>query len=189
MLPFALICLLQAHLTLAQSPLPLNEVHEFFPGPPAIFAIPPFPTNLSVSVAVCSSSNSTPRFFFSNDSSKRVASPKDAEGEGYTEMILQDGFAEWTGGFREGGFLAVTNTGQTPFEIGLSQNGAWCAHTEFRALIFDSMHMNRCYAQFHRKLAIAWRRDKQPSSTLFSTFVPSIAFRPTSVSELHAAHS
>lgn len=129
MLPLALICLLQAQLILAQSLLALDEVHEFPLGSPAIFAIPPFPSNLSVSVAICSSSSSFPRFFFSNDSSKRVASPNDAEGEGYTEMILQDGFAEWTGGFREGGYLAVTNTGQTPFEIGLSQNGAWCIRT------------------------------------------------------------
>lgn len=108
----------------AQTALGIDSISSFnadtVPDPPT-FTLPSS-SNLSVSVAFCSSnSDSTPRFFVTNSSA--VSTPSASGGDNVYEIDLTDGYGNFTGLFEEGGVLAVEDAGETTFEIGVSENG------------------------------------------------------------------
>lgn len=128
MLPLALICLLQAQLAFAQSaqPLSLNSLYTSPPpgrSRPTLFSLPTSSSNVSVSVALCAASANAPRFFLSNDTNVSLPGPDDVGEAGVYEIALSNGFGWWTGALGDGGYLAVTDGGQIPFEIGVSDGG------------------------------------------------------------------
>ena len=129
MLPLALIGLLQAQLALSQSAksLKLNSLYESPPSSshsrPTLFSLPTSSSNVSVSVALCAAVSSAPRFFLSNDSSIQDPSEDDLGDPSVREILLNEGYGEWTGPFSGGGYLAVSNAAQVPFEIGVSDDG------------------------------------------------------------------
>jgi calcium channel MID1 len=132
MLPLTLICLLQAQLAFSQSSvqLSLNSLYSSKSSSrsvPTLFSLPGSKSNVSVSVALCSATTSAPRFFLSNDTSISQPGPEDVGEDGVFEIALEDGWGEWTGSLTEGGVLAVSNSGsaQTPFEIGVSDDGTY----------------------------------------------------------------
>ncbi|EKM51296.1 uncharacterized protein PHACADRAFT_151955 [Phanerochaete carnosa HHB-10118-sp] len=130
MLPLALISLLQAQLAYSQSSvqlsLSLNSLYSSYSFAhttrPTLFSLPTT-QNASVSVALCSASNSSaPRFFLSNSSSITQPSEDDIGQDGVYEVVVgNQGYGWWTGALSEGGFLAVENAGQTSFQIGVSE--------------------------------------------------------------------
>ncbi|KAG5726080.1 Stretch-activated cation channel MID1 [Termitomyces sp. T112] len=121
MLPETLWCLLGAALAAAQArqKLPLNSNSAFspdnIPNPPA-FTLPAA-VNLTISVALCST-NSHPRFFVTNTSI--VAVPGSEGGKDVFEIEYTDGLGSWTGNFVDGGVLAIEDSEQTSFEVGIS---------------------------------------------------------------------
>jgi calcium channel MID1 len=125
MLPHALLCLLQAALIAAQTrqQLTLNSLSPFssqsLPNPPA-FSLPSSDA-LTVSVAICSGDLQLPRFFVTNDTS--IGIPGSGGGINVFEIFLDAGLGNWTGLAGNGGVLAVENTGQTSFEVGVSNTG------------------------------------------------------------------
>lgn len=130
MLPETLLCLLNAALVLAQTrrELPLNSNSPFSPSSapnPPVFSLPRS-NDLSITVALCSSGNSSPRFFVTNSSS--VDTPGSSSGKDVFEIVLNGGYGNWTGPFRDGGVLAVENVGQTSFELGVSDEGMFYPH-------------------------------------------------------------
>ncbi|RDB24086.1 Stretch-activated cation channel MID1 [Hypsizygus marmoreus] len=123
MLPEALICLLNVALAFAQTQqaLPLNALASFTPSntpKPPVLSLPTS-SNLSVTVALCSSGNN-PRFFVTNSSD---AIPGSSGGKSVFEITLKDGYGNWTGPFRDGGVLAIEDVGQSSFELGVSEQG------------------------------------------------------------------
>lgn len=176
MLPLALICLLQAHLAYAQASAPLslslNSLYSSYPtahaGRPALFSIP-VAQNASVSVALCASAGSPPRFLLSNSSA--VTHPTDADlgEEGVYEIVLgSEGYGWWTGVLSEGGFLSVEDMGQTPFEIGVSGDGQFacafccfsliclvqvsCTMSRTRSLYSETQRITKRYSSLHHLL-------------------------------------
>ena len=125
MLPETLLCLLSAALILAQTrqELTLDSLFIFnstgLPNPPSFDL--PFARNLSISVALCSSSTSLPRFFVTNGTATDNPGPEG--GEDVYEIRISNGYGTFTGDFTAGGILAVDNAGQIPFEVGISDGG------------------------------------------------------------------
>ncbi|KAG6868905.1 hypothetical protein C0993_008203 [Termitomyces sp. T159_Od127] len=122
MLPETLWCLIWATLAATQAPrkLPLNSNSAFspenIPNPP-VFTLPPA-ANLTISVALCSSTNSPARFLVTNSSTSSV--PDSRGGKDVFEIEYTDGLGIWSGNLVNGGVLAVEDLGQTSFEVGLS---------------------------------------------------------------------
>ncbi|KAF5378079.1 hypothetical protein D9615_007626 [Tricholomella constricta] len=125
MLPETLLCLLNAGIALAQAKqqLPLNSNSQFSPSNPPnppVFSLPTA-ANLTITVALCSSTNSPPKFFVTNSSSAGVPGP--GGGDDVFEIAVEEGHGSWTGIFDDGGVLAVQDIGQTSFELGISDQG------------------------------------------------------------------
>ncbi|OCH89949.1 hypothetical protein OBBRIDRAFT_777729 [Obba rivulosa] len=127
LLPQSLLCLIQVYLTLAQhTQLTLDNLASFsastLPNPPT-FSLPTS-GNLSVSIALCSSqATSLPRFFLTNDSSISQPGPSDLGQPNVYEIFLDDfGLGNWTGPVNSQGVLAVSNIGQSTFEVGVSNS-------------------------------------------------------------------
>ncbi|KZT30269.1 hypothetical protein NEOLEDRAFT_1054732 [Neolentinus lepideus HHB14362 ss-1] len=154
LLPHSLLLLLHVSLTYAQATqqLSIGSLNTYtsanFSGStsPAL-RLPPS-TNLSVSVAICLSSQSLPRFFVTNNT--EISLPGPSGGSNVFEIQLNDGYGNWTGSTPEGGVLAVTNVGGTPFEVGVTEGDSGPMHevlttipllgdtTSNQALIFSS---------------------------------------------------
>ena len=127
MLPESLVCLLGATLALAQArqELQLNQVASFstlrLSSRPS-FSIPQ-QNQLSVSIALCSTSNSIPRVFLTNASnSDLLADPGPTTADTF-QIPLQSGQGSYTGVFPNGGILAVDTEGVNEgifFDIGVS---------------------------------------------------------------------
>ena len=127
MLPESLVCLLGAALAVAQArqELQLNQVASFstlrLSSRPS-FSIPQ-QNQLSVSIALCSTSNSIPRFFLTNASnSDLLADPGPTTADAF-QIPLQSGQGSYTGVFPNGGILAVDTEGVNEgifFDIGVS---------------------------------------------------------------------
>ena len=126
MLPLALLALVQVQLIHAQNTaLQLNTLQNFtaatLPRSP-VFSLPDS-SSLSVSVAVCGNdASATPRFFVTNDTAITQPGP-DSGDPNVFELALSDGWGNWTGDASGGGYLSVMNADQTPFEIGVSDQG------------------------------------------------------------------
>ncbi len=127
MLPSTLLSLISLILsTHAQSRIPLSLNSVTFSNSASSFSIPG-QDELTVTVALCSASSPSPRFFVSNGTNSAIeGDPGPAGGEDIHEITLQDGFGNWTGAFPSGGVLAVE--GLPPgasFEVGVSNDSAF----------------------------------------------------------------
>ncbi|KAI0781647.1 stretch-activated Ca2+-permeable channel component-domain-containing protein [Irpex lacteus] len=119
MLPLTLLLYIYAQVSHAQQTLSLDKVFNFtatsLPNPP-IFSLPPAHANVSISVALCASSASQPRFFVTNDTSITQPGEEDVADGNAFEISLQDGFGAWSGIVNDGGFLAISGAVQVPIE-------------------------------------------------------------------------
>ena len=77
---------------------------------------------LYVSVALCASSSSPPRFFVTNDTTFTQPGPGDVDDVSVFEVIVgPEGFGSWAGTLTNGGILAVQKgSTTTPFEVVVS---------------------------------------------------------------------
>ncbi|KAJ7841335.1 stretch-activated Ca2+-permeable channel component-domain-containing protein [Mycena olivaceomarginata] len=140
MLPAALLLLLNAALTAAQTRKSLSAGWvtpvDTPPNPP--FFTLPTADQLAVSIALCSGTTDTPipRFFLTNGSS--TASPGPDGGTDVVEIVLDHGHGSWTGPFPSGGVLGVLNAAQMPFEIGVSEGVPIHQSDDSAALLGDT---------------------------------------------------
>lgn len=123
MLPSSLLCLISLILsTNAQSRTQLSLNTVFLSNSQSSFSIPG-QDELTITIALCSSSS--PRFFLSNSTNNALEDdPGPDGGEDVYEILLQNGFGNWTGAFPSGGVLQVE--GLPPgasFEVGVSNDG------------------------------------------------------------------
>lgn len=128
------LCLLAAAFVIAgvhgqDIRLPLNAATFFnsqnMPNPP-ILALPSAPT-ISITFAMCSGSTSAPpKLTLTNDTA--LSDPRSATGDNAFHISVDLGIGSWTGIMNGGGFLAVENSGQASFEIGVSNSSASSWH-------------------------------------------------------------
>lgn len=121
MLPYPLLYLTHAilfPLICAQQQISLNSTSSFSSN--SKVSIPASSDVLTVSVALCSSESTTPRFFLTNDTQIRIPSDADIGKPNLFEIEITDGIGIWTGSMVNGGTVATTDGGKLTFEIGVS---------------------------------------------------------------------
>lgn len=139
MLPLTLLALVQAQLAYAQQTplLQPNTVHTYTGSTvpkSSVFTLPDA-SSLSVSVALCAAATTLPRFFVTNDTTISVPGPNTLNDPNVYEISLEDGYGQWTGMALNGGFLAVSNVDQTPFEVGVSDEGKSSLDNKFMNIL------------------------------------------------------
>jgi hypothetical protein len=93
---------------------------------PLAFLLPQSATLVTLSISLCTSSSSLPRFFVTNASQVTITQPESFAG--VLELLLDGGLVEWQGGTPNGGSLAVfapstaTASDLWNFEIGVSNS-------------------------------------------------------------------
>lgn len=129
LLPASLFCLLQAWFALADTPptqLSLNSLHAFSAATlnPTMYTLPVSTNPLSISVALCSYATSNPpRFFVANDSTTTPGPNTLGQPNVYEIELNTTALGAWTGDMLNFGVLAIYNATQSPFEVGVSDNG------------------------------------------------------------------
>lgn len=124
MLPYPLLYLTQAilfPLISAQQQITLNSASSFSSS--SRVSIPASTDVLTVSVALCTSGTSTPRFFVTNNTQISVPSAGDVGQSDVFEIEVADGIGIWTGFMENGGTLVATDSGRSSYEIGVSTTG------------------------------------------------------------------
>ena len=185
-LPIYLLASISVFLLLvrAQQQLSLDTFVDLdsskLPSPPS-FRLPADTSSpLYVSVALCASSSSPPRFFVTNDTTFTQPGPGDVDDVSVFEVIVgPEGFGSWAGTLTNGGILAVQKgSTTTPFEVVVSATST-------------SLHALSTYQQLthprrnlRRGLPICRRHDLQPSTHILSCVFPS-THRRTELSKLH----
>ncbi|KAF9236792.1 stretch-activated cation channel Mid1 [Melanogaster broomeanus] len=117
-----LLCLLHVSLALAQAQqaLPLNSVTSFSSSTsPSLFGLPSS-SQLTVSVAICSSQALSARFFLTNSTSG--INPGPGGGSDVFEIPLNTGYGQWSGSAPVGGLMSVQDL-QGSFEVSVSDDG------------------------------------------------------------------
>ncbi len=125
MFPETLWCLLNVAIVAAQTrqQLSLNNLSTFDES--LTFTLPES-SNLTVSVALCSSASSA-RFFVTNTSSD-ADNPGPDGGTDVYEILLNEGYGSFAGVFTNGGVLSAENTRDVTFEVGVSESGEYSLH-------------------------------------------------------------
>ncbi|KAG7442158.1 uncharacterized protein BT62DRAFT_982557 [Guyanagaster necrorhizus] len=120
MFPETLWYLLNVAIVFAQTrkQLSLNTVSSF--NDSSTFTLPEA-SNLTVSVALCSSSSSA-RFFVTNTSAD-ADNPGPDGGTDVYEISLNEGFGNFAGAFTNGGVLSADDASNVTFEVGVSESG------------------------------------------------------------------
>ncbi|KAK0436385.1 stretch-activated cation channel Mid1 [Armillaria borealis] len=120
MFPETLWCLLNVAIVAAQTrqQLSLNNMSTF---DESLTLTLPESSNLTVSVALCSSASSA-RFFVTNTSSD-ADNPGPGGGTDVYEILLNEGYGSFAGIFTNGGVLSAENTRDVTFEVGVSESG------------------------------------------------------------------
>jgi len=126
-LPLALLSLiLYVADTRQQQQLSLDAVSTFSSASTLI--LPSHASDIVISVALCGNSEgATPRVIFTNSS---TGTPTDADvgTQDVFEILIEEGVGNWTGPIGQGGRLAITNTGQARYEVGVSTNADQAFH-------------------------------------------------------------
>ena len=125
-LPLAFLSLILYVADTRQQQLNLDAVSTF--SSPSTLTLPSHEGDVAISVALCGNPEGTvPRVIFTNSS---TGTPTDVNigTQDVFEILIEEGAGNWTGSIGQGGRLAITNTGQTQYEVGISTNAEESIH-------------------------------------------------------------
>ena len=126
-LPFALLSLiLYIQDAQQQQQLNLDAVSTFSSA--STLTLPSYAGDVVISIALCGSpGGTTPEAIFTNSS---TGTPTEANvgTQDVFEISIEEGLGTWTGPIGQGGRLAITNTGQTLYEVGVSTDAKQALH-------------------------------------------------------------
>lgn len=117
-LPLALLSLILYVADTQQQQLNLDALSTFSSA--STLTIPSYDGNVAITVALCGNpAGTTPSVILTN-SSTGTPTEDNVGSQDVFEIALEEGLGSWTGSISQGGTLAITNTGQTTYEVGAS---------------------------------------------------------------------
>lgn len=109
-----------------QQQLNLDVVSRFSSA--STVTLPSHSGGVVISVALCGSpEGTTPQVIFTN-SSTETPTEANVGTQDVFDIPIEEGLGTWAGLISEGGQLAITNTGQTQYEVGVSTNPKQALH-------------------------------------------------------------
>ena len=112
--------------TQQQQQLDLDAVSTFSSA--STLTLPSHQGDVVISVALCGNpGGTTPRAIFTNSSTETPTDVNIGKQDVF-EILFEEGLGTWTGSITQGGRLAITNSGQTQYEVGVSTNAGQSIH-------------------------------------------------------------
>ena len=163
-----------------QQQLNLDTVSTFSSA--STLTIPSYAGDVVISVALCGNpEGTTPQVIFTNSS---MGTPTDANVgmEDVFEILIEEGIGNWTGPIDQGGRLAITNTGQTKYEVGVSTNTSQAFHQYLgqAGLLFGDSTGNQAILFSPPFENVEFTQPKFPNYTLPSVQTPFSVSQPSS---------
>ena len=125
-LPPALLALILYVADTRQQQLNLDAVSIFSSA--STLTLPSHDGDIAISVALCGNpQGTTPRVIFTN-SSTETPTDENIGSPDVFEILIVEGVGNWTGSISQGGRLAITDTGQTQYEVGISTDSREALH-------------------------------------------------------------
>ena len=109
-----------------QQQLSLNTVSTF--SSPSTFTIPSHDGDVVITVALCGNPQGTTPSAILTNSSTGNPTVDNIGAQDVFEIPIEEGLGSWVGSISQGGRLAVTNTGQTTYEVGVSTDSGQPIH-------------------------------------------------------------
>ena len=125
-LPLALLALILYVADTRQQQLNLDAISKFSSA--STLTLPSHDGDIAISVALCGNpQGTTPRVIFTNSSTE---TPTDVNigSQDVFEILIEEGVGNWAGSISQGGRLAITDTGQTQYEVGISTDAEEALH-------------------------------------------------------------
>jgi len=179
-LPLALLSLiLYVTDTRQQQQLNLDAVSTFSSA--STLTLPSHAGDIVISVALCGNpEGTTPRVIFTNSSTE---TPTDANvgTQDVFEILIEEGVGSWTGPIGQGGQLAITNTGQARYEVGVSTNADQPPHQYLGqgGLLFGDSTGNQAIFFSPPFENVEFTQPKFPNYTLPSAQTPFSVSQPS----------
>ena len=127
LLPLALLSLiLYAADTHQQQQLSLDAVSTFSSA--STFTLPSHDGDVVITVALCGRPQGTTSSVILTNSSTGTPTEDGVGTQGVFEIPIEEGLGGWVGSISQGGRLAITNTGQTTYEVGVSTDSGQPIH-------------------------------------------------------------
>lgn len=183
-LPLALLSLiLYVTDTRQQQQLSLDALSTFSSA--STLTLPSHEGDVVISVALCGSPGGTaPRAVFTN-SSTRTPAEASVGTQDVFEISIEEGLGTWVGPISQGGRLAITNTGQTQYEVGVSTDAKQALHQYLGqdGLLFGDSTGNQAILFSPPFENITITQPKFPNYTLPTAQTPFSVSQPSSTPE------
>ncbi|KAF9649706.1 hypothetical protein BDM02DRAFT_1765631 [Thelephora ganbajun] len=166
--------------TQQQQQLNLDALSTFSSA--STLTLPSHNGDVAISVALCGNPDgSTPRVIFTN-SSTRTPTDVNVGTQDVFEILIDEGVGSWVGSIGQGGRLAVTNTGQTKYEVGVSTNAGQPFHQYLGqdGSLFGDSTGNQAIFFSPPFESVGFTRPTYPNYTLPSVQMPFSVSQPSS---------
>lgn len=180
-LPLALLSLIfYISDTRQQQQLHLDAVSTFSSA--STFTLPSYTGDVVISVALCGSPGGTTPTAILTNSSTETPTEANVGTQGVFEISIEEGLGTWTGPIDQGGQLAITNTGQTQYEVGVSTDPTQAVHQYLgqRGLLFGDSTGNQAIFFSPPFESIAVTQPAFPNYTLPTVQAPFSVSEPSS---------
>lgn len=179
-LPLTLLALILYAADTRQQQLSLDAVTTFSSA--STLTLPSHDGNVAISVALCGNpGRATPRVIFTNSSTE---TPTDVNigAQDVFEILIEEGVGNWTGSIGQGGRLAITGTGQTQYEVGVSTNAGEALHQFLgqSGLLFGDSTGNQAILFSPPFETVGFTQPTFPNYTLPSVQAPFSVSQPSS---------
>jgi len=179
-LPLALLALILYVADTRQQQLDLDTVSKFSSA--STLTLPSHDGGIAISVALCGNpQGTTPRVIFTNSS---TGTPTDVNigSPDVFEILIEEGVGNWTGSISQGGRLAITDTGQTQYEVGVSTDAGQALHHYFgqSGLLFGDSTGNQAIFFSPPFESLEFTKPTFPNYTLPSAQMPFSVSQPSS---------
>jgi calcium channel MID1 len=179
-LPLALLSLIFYVSDTQQQQLSLDAISTFSSA--STLTLPSHAGDIAISIALCGTpGDTTPIAIFTNISTG-TPTQGNVGTQDVFEIFIKEGLGTWTGPIGQGGRLAITNTGQAQYEVGVSTDAEQVLHQYFGqdGLLFGDSTGNQAIFFSPPFESVATTQPKFPNYTLPTVQTPFSVSQPSS---------
>lgn len=171
--------------TRQQQQLSLDAVSTF--SSTSTLTIPSYDGDVAITVALCGNTQGTTPSAILTNSSTGTPTEDNVGTQDVFEIPIEEGLGTWVGSISQGGQLAITNTGHTTYEVGVSTDSGQPIHQYFGqgGLLFGDSTGSQAIFFSSPFEGIQVTQPNFPNYTLPPVQTPFSVFQPSSTAQFN----